>query len=131
MSGRFTELFGNADITPSKSVPPFKTLPRVMNDTEIKQELDVSECTLEDVAAFLENPPKGTDDRNCNLFYLPDCVVHVSWDSDYREWLVVAWELDDDVWLAGLRVFSASKTSDTSSCGHTCITCQIKKDLTI
>lgn len=41
-----------------------------------------------------------------NLFYVAGYVVDVRWYGDGREWSVRAWELDDDYWSAGSRVFS-------------------------
>lgn len=113
VSDSFTEKFGNEEITPAKTVPPFKTLEQDMNDHEIKKELGVQESTLEDVAAFLENPPEGTDDGYTNLFYVAGYVVNVCWDDDDHEWNVRAWKLDDDDWDAGLRAFSRNSSSDT------------------
>ena len=33
-------------------------------------------------------------------------VVNVNWNSDNRKWNVNAWNLDDDNWNAGNRVFA-------------------------
>ena len=83
-----------------------------MTDDEIVKEY--GECEIGDVAAFLKNPPKGTDDGNWNLFYVDRCVVVVYWDAGDRKWSVHAWELDDDYWDAGCRVFVRNSPSDTS-----------------
>lgn len=123
VSSSFTDKFFSDEITPAKSVPEFKKLERYMNDSEIQKELGPSECTLEDVAAFLTNPPKGTDDGYWNIFYVAGCVVFVVWNSDGREWYVRAWYLDDDRWYAGSRVFARnwhsvpSASSGTESLG--------------
>lgn len=114
VSRSFTDKFGNKDIKPAKTVPAFKTLTKNMYDSEIKSELGAEECTLEDVAAFLKNPPEGTKDGNWNLFYVAGCVVYVRWDSDDRKWYVFTWELDDDDWLAGDRAFGATATHNLS-----------------
>lgn len=106
VSTSFTERFGNKDITPAKKVPSFKKLERNMHDKEIKKELGVKECTLEDIAAFLKNPPKGCDDGYWNIFYVAGCVVGVGWDSGIREWRVSTWNLGGDDWGAGGRVMS-------------------------
>lgn len=108
----FTEKFGNEEITPAKSVPPFKVLPRAMTDAEIKQELGVEECTLADVAAFLENPPKVCKDGYWNLFYVAGRVVFVRWNSDVREWGVSEWFLGNS-WDAGYRAFSRNGHSES------------------
>lgn len=106
VSSFFTEKFGNKDIPPAKTVPGFKVLSRNMTDAEIKAEFGPQECTLEDVAAFLKKPPKGTDDGYWNLFYVSGFVVGVCWGADAREWYVFGWSLDGLYWLAGRRVFS-------------------------
>lgn len=112
VSSSFTERFGSKDIKPAKTVPAFKALPRYMNDSEIKKELGAQECTLEDVIAFLKNPPGGCNDGNWNLFYVAGCVVNVHWDSDRRKWSVLTWHLDDVYWLAGSRAFGCNSLSD-------------------
>lgn len=108
VSSSFTEKFGNGDITPAKTVPAFKTLERDMTNPEIGKELGVEECTLADIAAFLENPPQGTDDGYANLFYLAGYVVNVPWNADDQRWYVDAWKLDDGHWRAGRRAFSSA-----------------------
>lgn len=112
VSSSFTEKFGNKDITPAKTVPGFRKLERNMYDTEIIKELGAQECTLEDVAAFLENPPEGCDDGYWNIFYVSGYVVHVRWRGGDREWFVLAWELDVDYWRAGRRAFSRNSPSE-------------------
>lgn len=118
VSSSFTEKFGTPDITPAATVPPFKTLTRNMSDTEIQDELGAKECTLEDVAAFLDNPPDGTKDRYWNIFYVAGCVVGVCWNSDNREWFVLAWELGVD-WGAGFRAFGCNSTSEPQASSDT------------
>lgn len=116
VSDSFTEKFGSEDIKPAKTVPEFKALPRAMTDSEIKKELGAQECTLEDVAAFLKNPPEGCDDGYWNLFYIAGCVVGVGWYSGSREWSVSTWNLDDVRWSAGVRAFGCNsdpKPSDS------------------
>jgi len=112
VSSSFTDKFGNKDIKPAKTVPSFKILPRAMNDSEIIRELGVEKCTLEDVAAFLKNPPEGCDDGYPNLFYVAGYVVHVFWFGGNREWDVRAWRLDVDRWDAGNRAFSRNSPSE-------------------
>ena len=112
VSNSFTERFGNEDIIPANTVPEFRILPRNMYDHEINDELGVEECTLGDVAAFLENPPDGTKDGSWNLFRLPGCVVLVCWFADYRKWNVFDWGLDGGNWHAGYRVFSRNWRSE-------------------
>jgi hypothetical protein len=112
VSSPFTEKFGNKEIIPAKTVPTFKTLERAMNDSEIKSELGAQECTLEDIAAFLENPPEGTKDGYWNIFYVAGCVVGVDWGSGSREWRVDAWGLGDGRWGAGSRAFSRNWHSE-------------------
>jgi hypothetical protein len=112
VSNSFTEKFGTEDITPAPTVPAFKTLPRNMLDKKIKSELGAQECKLEDVAAFLTNPPEGCDDGNWNIFYVAGCVVFVHWSSGRRRWDVLAWYLDDDRWDVGNRVFSRNWLSE-------------------
>lgn len=114
VSSSFTEKFGSKDIKPAKTVPAFRTFERNMYDKEIKSELGAQECTLEDVAAFLKNPPEGTDDGNWNIFYVAGCVVRVYWRSDYREWYVYAWLLGDDYWDAGSRAFGVTAPQNLS-----------------
>lgn len=117
VSSSFTEKFGNKDIKPTKTVPGFKKLERNMYDHEIKSELGPEECTLEDVAAFLKNPPEGFDDGYSNIFYVAGCVVSVHWYSDYRVWDVNAWALDDDRWRAGFRAFGRNWNSEPLASG--------------
>ena len=112
VSSLFTETFGTKEITPSKTVPGFKKLERPMNDSEIKKEFGVGECTLEDVAAFLNNLPEGTDDGYSNIFYVAGFVVLVCWLPGNQGWLVSTRSLDDDNWNAGYRVFSRNRPSD-------------------
>jgi len=111
VSSFFTEKFGNGDITSAKTVPSFKTLTKPMNDAEIKSEPGAQECTLEDVAAFLENPPKTTDDGNWNIFYVAGFAVYVDWSAGSGQWHVYARRLDDDYWSAVYRVFSRNWNS--------------------
>ncbi len=113
VSSSFTERFGSEDITPAKTVPAFATLHRDMYDKEIKSELNVEECTLADVAAFLKNPPEGCDDSYWNIFYVAGYVVRVYWRLDHREWGVRAWSLDDDYWCAGRRAFGCNRPSES------------------
>lgn len=113
VSSSFTEKFGNKDITPAKTVPTFKKLERNMYDTEIIKELGAQDCTLEDVAAFLENPPEGCDDGYTNLFYVAGYVVDVYWLGGAREWDVLAWGLDGGRWIAGRRAFSRNSPSES------------------
>lgn len=114
VSSSFNEKFGNEDIKPAKTVPAFKTLTKNMYDSEIKSELGIEECTLEDVAAFLKNPPEGTNDGYTNLFYVAGCVVRVYWFSDDREWSVHAWGLDGGHWSAGNRAFGCNVPQNLS-----------------
>lgn len=112
VSSSFTEKFGNKDITPAKTVPAFRKLERNMYYSEIQKKLGVQECTLEDVAAFLENPPEGCDDDYADLFYVAGCVVYVDWYGVGREWSVNAWGLDGDYRRAGVRAFSRNSPSE-------------------
>lgn len=140
VSSSFTERFGVPEVTSSETVPSFKTLERYLTDSEVKNELGAGESTLGDVVAFLENPPNGTDDGYWNSFYVAGYVVNVYWSGGYREWYVYAWEPVDGNWNAGSRVFSCNWHSDPKMdslslspseplpCGHTCITCVIKKE---
>lgn len=114
VSSSFIQKFGDKDIKPALTVPAFKTLPRNMYDKEIQSELGAEECTLEDVAAFLKNPPEGCDDGNWNIFYVAGCVVCVIWHSGVRGWLVRAWRLDVGYWNAGSRAFGATATQKLS-----------------
>lgn len=107
VSSSFTDKFGNEEIEPAKTILPFKVLPRDMSDSEIKKEFGIEESTLEDVAALLENPPKGTNDSYWNIFYVAGCVVHAYWHSARQGWDVYAWKLDDGRWLAGSRVYES------------------------
>lgn len=115
VSSSFTERFGNKDITPAKNVSSFNKLEKYMTDSEIQKELGIQESTLEDVAAFLKNPPEGCDNGYWNIFYVAGCVVLVSWNSDDREWSVNAWDLDDDRWYAGDRAFGCNSPSEALS----------------
>lgn len=112
VSSSFTDKFGNKDVTPANTVPPFKTLAKDMLDSEIQKELGATECTLGDIAAFLENPPEGANNGYANIFYLPGFVVDVCWGAGSREWSVSDWPLDDYRWGAGRRVFSRNWSSD-------------------
>lgn len=85
---------------------PFQQLPRVMTDAEILKELNVSECNLGDVIAFLKNPPEGTKDGYWNLFYMNGFVVRVSWYAGGGGWDVGAWSRGSRDWVASFRVFS-------------------------
>lgn len=114
-STTFTDKFGSVDVKPSKKVPSFKTLPRYMTDSEIRREFGAHECTLEDIAAFVTNPPEGTDDGNWNIFYVAGYVVRVYWDAGIQRWCVVAWELGGGAWSAGYRVFSRNWDSGASA----------------
>lgn len=74
-----------------------------------KYEFDISEA-LARIAQMIEKQPGGKEgdllnNGYANLFYVPDCVVRVYWNADYRSWRVGAWELDDFCWSAGRRVF--------------------------
>lgn len=134
VSTSFTKRFGNKDITPAKTVPAFKVLPRDMYDQEIKSEFIVQECTLEDVVAFLENPPKGCNNGYWNIFYVAGCVVDVGWDSDDRKWSVDAWNLDGGHWLAGDRAFGCNSrleplASDTLTLEHLAARVQKLEDI--
>lgn len=111
ISPSFTSKFGKIDVTPAATVPGFKTLERPMYDHEIKVQLGAEECTLEDVAAFLENPPEGTKGGYANIFYVSGFVVRVRWLGG--EWDVDGWSLDDGSWGAGDHVAMGS-TKETS-----------------
>lgn len=113
VASSFTEKFGNEDITPASTVTAFKKLERDMTDSEIKEEFTVGESSLEDVAAFLTNPPEGCDDGCWNIFYVAGCVVYVHWRSDNREWFVSTWGLGDGHWDAGLRAFGCNSPSES------------------
>lgn len=113
VSSSFTDKFGNEEIKPAKTILPFKVLPRSMSDSEIKKEFGIEESTLEDVAAFLENPPKGTNDGHWNIFYVAGCVVRARWNSDSQKWVVYAWELGDGRWRAGRRAFGRNSLSES------------------
>ncbi|MBA3789548.1 hypothetical protein H0X32_04145 [Patescibacteria group bacterium] len=55
------------------------------------------------------NGEKGdllTNNGHANIFYVAGYVVHVRWLSDYRKWDVDRWDLGDDRWRAGDRVFA-------------------------
>lgn len=110
VSDSFTEKFGSKEIKPSKTIPPFKTLDKISYDKDLIKE--VGESTLEDVAAFLKNPPKGTKDGNWNIFYVAGCVVDVRWFSARREWSVGSWGLVGVDWFAGDRAFGRNWHSD-------------------
>lgn len=118
VSSSFTEKFGNKDIIPAKTVPPFKTFKKSMIDTEIKEELGIGDSTLEDIAAFLENPPEGTDNDYWNIFYVAGCVVNVHWNSDDRQWHVYAWKLDGNYWRADHRAFGCISSKEISTYGQ-------------
>lgn len=113
VSDSFTKIFGSEDVIPSKTIPGFETLNRSMSEKQIKDELGAQECTVEDVAAFLENPPQETNDGYANLFYVAGFVVHVHWSAGRREWRVRAWGFDGRHWDAGRRVFSRNWPSET------------------
>lgn len=97
------------------AVPTFWTLPSAMKDQAIIADPRTHECTLNDVYAFLKNPPEGTKDGNWNLFYIKDTgrVVFVWWGAGVREWFVDDDWYRDDEWYAGSRVFSPA--TDTVS----------------
>lgn len=111
VSNLFTEKFGNEDITPAKTVPGFKKQGKAAKDSDLLAE--VGESRLEDVAAFLENPPEGTDDGYSNIFYVAGCLVGVYWGRSGREWDVSTWDLGDGSWSAGRRAFGRNLTSET------------------
>ncbi|MFZ2299678.1 MAG: hypothetical protein WAW00_00915 [Candidatus Moraniibacteriota bacterium] len=85
-------------------------------DKDICKELPESHLsTLEDIASLIEAQPKGKsgfllNNGYANIFYVEGkngevFAVRVSWDSDYREWLVSGWRLDGTgFWGAGYRV---------------------------
>lgn len=77
-----------------------------MTNTKIESELKPGLCELGDVLAFLDTPPKECKDGNWNLFYLPECVVHVYWHAVYGVWDVNAWPRDAYGWREGHRIFS-------------------------
>ena len=108
VSSSFTERFGSEEVTPSKTIPSFKTLEESMYANEIKNELGTQECTLEDVAVFLEKSLEGTKDGYANIFYVARYVVSARWSGIGRLWRVDAWELGVTRWDAGCRVFSSN-----------------------
>ena len=110
VSSNFTEKFGT-EIKPSKDIPPFKVLAKAMTGPEIIKEYGT--CEIGDVAAFLKNPPKGTDDGKWNLFHIPGYVVRVDWNADSRGWDVDGWRLGVVLWGAGGRVFLRNSPSET------------------
>jgi len=72
-------------------------------------EFDISEA-LAHIAQMIELQPNGKEgdllnNGYANLFYVPGCVVDVSWLADDRYWDVLAWERGDYCWSAGSRVF--------------------------
>lgn len=133
VSYSFTEKFGTEDITPATTVSSYKTLERTMTDSEIKTEFGAQESTLEDVAAFLENPPKGCDDGYANIFYVAGCVVRVFWYSDDRKWRVRTWRLGGGGWNAGARAFGCNQLSKplVSSDSLSLSTFELPSELTI
>lgn len=114
VSDMFTERFGKKNITAANTVPEFKILARDMTDEEVKSEIGAQDCTLADIAAFIKNPPKGTNDGMANLFYVASCVVIVFWFAGARKWDVSAWK-QGGCWSAGRRVFSRNWHSETKT----------------
>ena len=63
------------------------------------------------IAQMIEKQPNGAagellNNGYANIFYVAGCVVGVYWYGGRRLWRVNAWELGDDYWRAGARVFS-------------------------
>lgn len=72
-------------------------------------EWDVTEA-LARIAQMIEKQWGGKEGEllnngYANLFYVPGFVVLVFWYAGDGRWDVGAWELDDNLWDAGLQVF--------------------------
>lgn len=105
----FTSRFGDQSFEP-RTLGTFHTLTEAMSVDKMLEKGLAKECELGDVHAFLENPPKGTDDGYANLFAIKNssCVVGVNRDGS--GWDVSTWNRVNG-WSAGRRVFSPATES--------------------
>lgn len=83
------------------------TIESALPEKHIFSETEVSAI----VGNLIENQPEGKEgtllnDGSWNIFYTPDFVVSVRWNSSSSHWFVLAWRRGDDVWHGGYRVFS-------------------------
>lgn len=83
------------------------TIESALQEEHIFSENEVSAI----LASLISKQLKGEDgtllnDGSWNLFYTPEFVVCVRWDSASRRWRVNAWGRDDGAWGGGFRVFA-------------------------
>lgn len=120
VSDSFTRKFGNEEIKPSKEVPAYRTLGKDMTDDDIFTEFGIKECSLSDVAAFLKNPPEGTDDGYTNIFYIKDGpVAGLFWGAVSGRWNLDDWSRGGSRWNPGYRAFGATVPSASLSSSET------------
>lgn len=92
-------------------------------DKDIRKELPEDHLsTLEDIAGLIEAQPGGKsgfllNNGYANIFYVEGkngevFAVVVYWFSDFREWYVLGWELDElGYWCAGHQVLCPGNTT--------------------
>lgn len=83
------------------------TIESALPEKHIFSETEVSAI----VGNLIENQPEGKEgtllnDGSWNIFYTPDFVVLVRWDSGSSRWDVGTWYRHDGGWGGGSRVFS-------------------------
>lgn len=101
----FKDKFYGQEFTPNV-LGKFQKLGSYMaNADEIETKLNPGRCTLADVYAFLQNPPKESKDGWSNLFLVEDKVVSLFWYSEFGFWFVYTW-YREFAWLDDNRVFS-------------------------
>lgn len=100
------------------SMPTFQKLTERISDSKIESTLKPGISSLGYVIAFMDNAPEECKDGYANVFYFPECVVVVFWNSFGGEWSVHTWDRDEHDWDAGRRIFSPA-TSGMSTEAHT------------
>lgn len=115
VSSDFINRVGDVEFKEAKQ-PYFSTLERITTDAEIEKEITKGQfATLGDILWLLDSKEKKYRDGNWNLFYLPSCVVRVSWYAGYGLWGVGTWNRDARRWDASYRVLSPATGSKTLS----------------
>ena len=88
----------------------YQDLTKNMYDHEIKSELGAQEVEYADILLAMDSGQLLANGY-VNIFYVLGFAVRVSWSAVSRLWFVNDWELDDDYWDSGRRVFSRNFSS--------------------